>query len=167
MRFGQSKSAPQQRAVFVISWGRTATSSSSFHKCLLVANEADETVSLTTTGTYFDWGSIVDKQKVTKNNPPRVRPFDFEKGEKFAPSYVFKGMTVWSDRKIGKFMTKIGSHYDVVYNNCRDVTEMTAATVLGQHDEDKIEEKIKNYRIWPSVLAAATMPFSPGYRVPS
>ncbi|UKZ67137.1 uncharacterized protein TrAtP1_008300 [Trichoderma atroviride] len=103
MRFRQSKSAPQQRAVFVISWGRTATSSSSFHKCLLVANEADETVSLTTTGTYFDWGSIVDKQKVTKNNPPRVKAFDFEKGEKFAPSYVFKGMTVWSDRKIAKF----------------------------------------------------------------
>lgn len=70
---------------------------------MLVANEADETVSLATTGTYFDWGSIVDKKKVKDNNPPRVRAFDFEKGEKFAPSYEFKGMTEWSDRKITKF----------------------------------------------------------------
>jgi hypothetical protein len=93
----------QTKPVFVVAWGRTPGRSTSFHKCLLVADEYQKIVSVSTTGTHYDWGSMVDGKIVSKDNPAKVSRFSsvaFEKGHKMGNTYKLVGTTNWPDSAI-------------------------------------------------------------------
>ena len=92
-----------ERSIIIVAWGRNGRSSCSFHKCILIADAVITEVRRDTTGTHWDWGSIVENVKITKNPPVQIKRFNpsmFDKGERFRNSYMFRGKTDWSDAKI-------------------------------------------------------------------
>ncbi|KAI0892458.1 hypothetical protein F4806DRAFT_479832 [Annulohypoxylon nitens] len=121
--------AAADRSIFVVSWGRNGHSSWSFHKCILITDVVTNQVTRETTGTHYDWGSIVENVTITEKPPVQIRRFNttmFDKGVQFRNSYTFKGTTNWSDEKIKKLFDRIGNSYSVITNNCRDVAEGVA-----------------------------------------
>ncbi|ETS75373.1 hypothetical protein PFICI_12317 [Pestalotiopsis fici W106-1] len=121
------------RSVVLITWGRNGQSSWSFHKCILIANTEINQVTEETIGTHWDWGSIVGGVKITVNPPVQQKKFleedIFKKGEKYGNTYHIVGTTNWSDDKIKELYTRIGEHYNVITNNCRDVAAGVARSL--------------------------------------
>ncbi|OTA55662.1 hypothetical protein K449DRAFT_425721 [Hypoxylon sp. EC38] len=127
------------RSIFVVSWGRNGHSSWSFHKCILITDDVTNEVTRDTTGTLYDWGSIVENVRITVRPPVQIKRFNptmFDKGVRFRNSYSFRGTTNWSDEKIKHLLSiltcpspqvdRIGDSYSVATNNCRDVAEGVA-----------------------------------------
>ena len=96
-------SGVSQRHVVLVKWSKTPSSSLSFHHQILVCG--DESPTITTRGTIFEWGSIVNNKVVKRAKCKKTTfgGYEAEKAMEMGNKYKHLGLTIWNDETIEEF----------------------------------------------------------------
>lgn len=92
---------PEERAVFLIKWGSTGSSSFSFHYALLVSDTNNSGLpNASTEGFTFSWGSIENGEFRKRGSTVNPKRFNYQKELEMNNSYEFVGRTKKKNEEI-------------------------------------------------------------------